>query len=339
MEKILNDCIVTSRKGGAVLSPQYDKLCIFCHYDSDNQIADYVVECVSALHRAGCHVYFVSNCPIIDDIYLNRIEPYVAHILLRNNQGYDFGAYFTGYAFAKDEQHSLDHYKSILFVNDSVYGPFYPLEEVFNQMNSSRFDLWGLTDSFNGKYHIQSYFWVFKNEPKVREVLDSYLDPFEMIDDKGAVVGYYEVGICSKMLRNGFNIGAMCPSERVICFEKWQSDDPHIAQLKENIKATVKSKINVIKRIRAAFSKNRKLKYYHQVHSDLHAYCTGIYGSWYTLVKYFSCPFIKVSLLKGINTYHYHECLYACVLEELYPNYSLDLIEGHLKRVRSWGKK
>ncbi len=79
--------------------------------------------------------------------------------------------------------------------------------------------------------------------------------------------------------------------------------------------------------------------YYRSTSSDIYSYCTGLYSSWYSLIMYFSCPFIKVSLLKNISTYSFHQFLYVSVISELYPAYNLDLIEDHLKRVRNLGIK
>ena len=46
-------------------------------------------------------------------------------------------------------------------MNDSTYGPFFPLREVLNAANPARCDVWGITDSWEGGFHVQTYFILF----------------------------------------------------------------------------------------------------------------------------------------------------------------------------------
>ncbi len=81
-------------------------------------------------------------------------------------------------------------------------------------MATADYDLWGITDGLLGRYHIQSYFWVFKNTAGVKQLLDSYLASFVVLEEKSEVVGRYEVGLCQHMLKNGFRIGTLLPRRK-----------------------------------------------------------------------------------------------------------------------------
>ena len=66
-------------------------------------------------------------------------------IYIRDNMGYDCGAYKeTMEKYIGWEQ--LKHYDELLLVNDSCYGPIYPLDEVYEKMDSKELDFWGITE-------------------------------------------------------------------------------------------------------------------------------------------------------------------------------------------------
>lgn len=90
------------------------------------------------------------------------LEKHCSQIVMRNNIGYDAGAY-------KDIicKMPLQDYDELLLLNDTFYGFFYPLSEFFDKVKSEpTTDFWGLTRHPHGHYlnnepfeaHIQSYF-------------------------------------------------------------------------------------------------------------------------------------------------------------------------------------
>jgi lipopolysaccharide biosynthesis protein len=77
--------------------------------------------------------------------------------LWRRNAGYDFGGYKDGIKALGD----LDQVERLLIMNDSVYGPFFPLTPILAAIDPLQTDFWGITDSWELAYHIQSYFMIF----------------------------------------------------------------------------------------------------------------------------------------------------------------------------------
>ena len=70
--------------------------------------------------------------------------------------GFDFSAYAIGLrALAEHSSHA-----DILVMNDSVYGPFRPVQELFS---GPRWDLTGFTASRNIENHIQSYAFLVRD--------------------------------------------------------------------------------------------------------------------------------------------------------------------------------
>ncbi len=298
------------------------RIAVFCHFDAHARIARYVVHAVKSLAEAGADVYFISNNEAISDAELEKIRPFASKIVLRKNVGYDFAAYFTGYDLAKDEG-----YEHLIFANDSVYGPFYPLTDIFEKMADH--DMWGITDAYAGTYHMQSYFWVFKLGPRLKAFLNGQLDRFVFSSEKGDVVERYEIGITQALLADGFNVGAFCSNARAVEIES-SSDDPVLKHLKGNIANEAGKKINLIRRMRGFLSADARRGNAKRL--DEHGSGTGIFSAWYALIKYTGCPFIKVRMLKSPKMAMFHERRYVDLLREKYPAFDPGLIEDHLQR-------
>src|SRR6516162_1476680 len=88
---------------------------------------------------------------------IDRISPLCGAILQRANVGMDFGAYKDGIGTLP----RLDRLEALLLANDSVYGPFYDLGDVIGRMNLAEAEVWGITDSWERRFHLQSYFLLF----------------------------------------------------------------------------------------------------------------------------------------------------------------------------------
>lgn len=307
-------------------------LVVFCHFDADNLIADYVVNYLQELQKANCDVVFVSNSNP-DDVQIYKINELCQKVIVRENIGYDFAAYFTGYL---EYSESLSKYSQVLFVNDSVFGPFYPLKEVFDKMSCKKqnegFDMWGISDAYHKNYHIQSYFWAFKTSSKVLKILDDEANNYEFELPKKFVVARYEEGITQRMLKAEMKLGVLCSNAEAIDFEMNNTEDEGLIKLKADMVRIGKSKQSFSKKIKSLFSVKTNRSYNFNV-PDANAYLTGVNSCWYSMIKYFSCPFIKVSMVKSANNFRYHGFKYITLLKELYPNYDCAMIEKHLKRI------
>jgi len=141
---------------------------VFFHYDSKGLIAEYVVHHVKALAEAGLRVYFVSNAkkPKMLKEQIEKIRPWTREIVRRRNTGRDFGGYKDGIARIGN----LNELDGLLLVNDTVYGPFFPVRNLIEQGEALQADFWGTTEhpgayDPNGKKihhsHLQSYFAYF----------------------------------------------------------------------------------------------------------------------------------------------------------------------------------
>lgn len=295
-------------------------LVIFCHFDKQNKIADYVIEYLSDLYNnCDSEIIFVTNCPEISDSEVEKVKNLTSKIIIRKNIGYDFGAYFSGYSSAKNKE----KYQNIVFANDSAYGPFYSVSKVFDEMNNRGLDAWAITDNCIAEYSLQSYFLCFDN--KLIPFLNKFFEEFEYIDDKEKVVLEYEVKLSKKLIEQNYNISAFCNHNEVISFE-FLSDDEVLKKIKNSIAKSFFYKPS----LKIFFSKsyNRKLNYkkFLDLYEGPHLKC------WYSLIKYFKYPFIKVNLLNNKKLTCYHSFIYKGLIKEMYPEYKIELIEKDIIR-------
>jgi hypothetical protein len=101
--------------------------------------------------------------------------------------------------------------RSVTLVNDSVYGPFAPLGPLVKRLDPAQADAWGLTDSWQRRYHLQSYFMRFG-----RSVLDSpawqqFWQNVRPLPSKHSIVRRYEIGLTQALLKAGLRCRAIWP--------------------------------------------------------------------------------------------------------------------------------
>ena len=144
------------------------RLGIYVIYDCENIVDDYIGYMLQELRKVVDCLVVVCNFKEIRK-GIQNINVYADRVYYRDNTGFDAGAY-------KDALNccigwsEVSTYDELVLLNDSFYGPFYPMENLFIKMDKISVDYWGLTKSpagtWMGKYtygsHIQSYFLVFR---------------------------------------------------------------------------------------------------------------------------------------------------------------------------------
>ena len=98
-----------------------------------------------------------------------KLEKSGCTVFCRENKGFDFGAW-KEFLLSKDSAF-FRKYDELILCNSSCYGPVYPFETLFAEMESRRCDFWGLyrhpglkDRKHNIPPHIQSYFLVLKKK-------------------------------------------------------------------------------------------------------------------------------------------------------------------------------
>ena len=175
---------------------------IFAHYDKENLVAPYILVYLKALQSVASTIIFVSTSTLNDETK-KRLYPYCKKILLRDNEGYDFMSYKFGLS-------SIDYaeYDEVVLCNDSVYGPFYPLSDIFSTMQTEDVGMWGMTENYELNYHLQSYFLVFRQTVLQSDAFKTFWERVHMLSSKEEVIKAYEIGLSRDLLQHGFKLEA-----------------------------------------------------------------------------------------------------------------------------------
>lgn len=181
------------------------RLAIFAGYDKDNIIDDYVLFYLKELSKFSDIIY-IADCEM-PETELNKIKDYTIKAISERHGEYDFGSYKRGYIYAK-ENNILENYDYLILCNDSVYGPFFSLEELFNKMKDYKFG--GLYKSKDIKiashYYIGSFFIIVQKEIFLSDIFSNFINSIKKEGDKNEIIKNYEFGLSKLMLDNNINI-------------------------------------------------------------------------------------------------------------------------------------
>jgi GT2 family glycosyltransferase len=173
---------------------KHSKVCVFSHFDAQNEIKDYVIEYISALSEF-MDVIFVSTAEDLTEESIQKADAYCKSIIVKKNVGYDFGAWKTGIDAMGS---SLDEYEQLILCNDSVYGPLFDLEDIFETMKSN--DFWAMTDNYEIEYHLQSYFMTYTKKAFTHNVFKSFWKDLKIYPNKQILIETNEIGFSKSLM-------------------------------------------------------------------------------------------------------------------------------------------
>lgn len=180
---------------------------VFVHFDRRGQVPEHMLNYVRAIRHCGFSVVVVSNSGRrFRPEALAALQPLCSAVIVRRNVGYDFGAI----------RDALEHLalpraetERLLIANDSVYGPFVALNSVIDRMDLAAADLWGATDSWQRRYHLQSFFLLAGPRVLTSDAWRQFWRQVRQVSSKDWVVKHYEVGLTQRMLRAGMRCAAL----------------------------------------------------------------------------------------------------------------------------------
>jgi hypothetical protein len=202
-EKNTRNMVIRTIKGAEQIK---DKVCVFSHFDRRGHIWPHTRNYIDALIEEGFAVVFVSNSASLNSDSEAFATSRSAAIILRRNKGYDFGAYRDGLLHLGEGVHGL---KCLIFANDSVYGPLIPLRSMLNRMDFSIMDVWMATDSWQTKYHGQSYFMAFGPTALKHLAFMRFWSSVPNLIFKHSIIRRCEVGLTQHFLSAGLRVGAV----------------------------------------------------------------------------------------------------------------------------------
>lgn len=174
------------------------RLFLFAGYDAGGIIDDSLVIYVRALSKLGDVVLCMdSTC---NKSQIQKLKPYVLHADAKRHGEYDFGSYKRAYLWAR-EHIELSKYDFVYMVNDSVYGPLFPLKSYLQKMESSDTDAFGMVKNMKADHpHIQSWFIGMRPSIFMSDWFDTFLSGVKKLESKGAITHTYEHGFTKNVV-------------------------------------------------------------------------------------------------------------------------------------------
>lgn len=177
-----------------------EKVLVYSHYDPDGIVDTYVIKCLKELKDREWKIIFVTSSSSFTDHEAQKIVDLVTIILISDGRGRDWGNFALGLKKASE----WDFPKSLLLMNDSLYGPFTNLKKIFLSMDEMDADFLGLTDSYQHNYHLQSYFIYCKPSLCQNLAFINYWKKFIPQEDKDNIIYNNEIGFTKYFSNLGF---------------------------------------------------------------------------------------------------------------------------------------
>lgn len=182
------------------VKPQGKKICIFASFSDTSKVQEDVLYYLSYLVESGFSILFVTTSKEIKEQDFTILQKYCFGIIRRENISLDFGSWHTGLIHLKNNNVAMD---SILFANDSVIGPLFPI----SIPSTNTLEIFGMTENWAITPHIQSYFMYFSNQAIQSEFFKNFwFSNFRYMKNKKAIIMLYEIGISEMARSYGFKI-------------------------------------------------------------------------------------------------------------------------------------
>ncbi len=186
--------------------PLGPRVAIFIHFDGRGAVGPHTLHYITALKAAGYDVVLVTNSGKLRPDAMDALRPVCAGVLIRRNIGYDFGAMREGLEELKLPRPNTE---TVILANDSIYGPLAPLDAMIAQMDFKAADFWGATDSWQQRFHIQSYFIAVNRTVLESKAWKDFWKAVRPVKSKIWVVLRYELGLSQAMVRGGLRLASV----------------------------------------------------------------------------------------------------------------------------------
>lgn len=140
-----------------------NRLGIFAYYDEIPGIKEYVSYLLNEIKNVVSELIVVVNGEIAE-ADLRTMKEYTTKVYRRENRGFD-GAAYRQIICEVLGQEKLYEYGQVVLVNNSFYGPFVSMVDIFEKMEKQQLDFWGINSFFREgiRPYVESYFLVVES--------------------------------------------------------------------------------------------------------------------------------------------------------------------------------
>ncbi|MBQ8294609.1 MAG: hypothetical protein IJX89_04465 [Alphaproteobacteria bacterium] len=176
------------------------RLFLFAAYDKMGHIDDALIYYTHALSAFGDIVLYMDTDATNSE--LEKLQTNTLYAAATRHGEYDFGSYKRAYLWATKNINLAD-YDYVYLVNDSVYGPLYPLTRYFDAMENMGHDAFGIVKNPHKQHpHIQSWFIGTKPSVFLSDWFDEFMRSITKLKNKGEITRLYEQGFSKCVLEN-----------------------------------------------------------------------------------------------------------------------------------------
>lgn len=187
------------------------RLAVYVFWEKEGIVREYVKIYLKGLKEVAEKVLVVVNGEIQQE-GKQQLEEMGIVVLQRENVGVDFWAYKFGMDNEKDYEKIYDQ---VVLANCSCYGPIYPFEEMFENMDTKGYDFWGITEwpenesGYEGTW-VLSYFMVFNKRMIQSEEWKEYWKNLCPVYSREECIDLHETKFTSYFKERGFTYGVYC---------------------------------------------------------------------------------------------------------------------------------
>ncbi|WP_244272873.1 rhamnan synthesis F family protein [Synechococcus sp. N32] len=166
---------------------------VLAHFSADNRFRDDLFPLIDAYQRFA-DVIVVSSASGLrwHPRTLHRLRQRCAALVIRRNQGYDFGSWK---AALKLHRQDIEQAAFVVLTNDSFWGPITPLDDLFQRLHASTADVIGLTDDLMYEPHLSSAFTAYKPKALQCPAFNRFWESLQIWPRKRDLVKQCEVGL------------------------------------------------------------------------------------------------------------------------------------------------
>ena len=196
------------------------RIAMYVIYDKDGILDGFRKYYLQELRKVvNCIVAVVSGN--LTDESTAELQELCNDVYFRENKGLLAGSWIDGIAHIGWE--ILDQYDELLMLNDSFFGPFYPIEELMDAMEKSKADFYGATKNFEERNYTNfagrplkhgyfrgsiSYFYVIKSNLLHSKEFKEYWSELPEIKEDWDTYFYAEIDFYDYVRDNGFTVDA-----------------------------------------------------------------------------------------------------------------------------------